>query len=561
VPEHEICWVPNPHSRAGGDNLQLLEIVPGHYHFEASFFATNLCKMVGTNPRSQFYKTPATGESRPTSRRPYSWGNGRTIKRQEFYASRRQARAIEEKEQTATTSLRDNVTAPSPNQKQGRPVTNLGVPFVSQGPNLTEMEATLYDNNLFYRNGNPKPTTNLTARRLTSKARKRQGGRKRNRRRNRRGRPSDEVSKEPNPTTTERTQGADEPTQTGSDAIPPSPCQHMGTILSLPPAEPKIEDGAACFGPNTALLIQDPLNWAAHVLVDKLTRPIGSLKKGDTVLAEKHGKFFLARVKCVMTFEIPQAIDPTANRIIQDNTLSTGLGFTLTRHHHILNYGQIHCNTQGKWQLSNQADNMQWMVAADLSRYPTRTRQPHTFPVTRVFNLALDPPGNVVILTPSHKAYISASLGYHMRYGKDPDDRIEQTGGIPVYTRGDALQLQGLPEFGRGLIQWGQGAVTRANDGRLTFDRHKIIRRGHNLFLDQPLETLSNIIETLPATENNMWRLQKWRQVCKDGNSTSTHIRDPRATGNAILGLSSRIYGCPYTDGQLPWYGMKTSNQ
>jgi len=50
-------------------------------------------------------------------------------------------------------------------------------------------------------------------------------------------------------------------------------------------------------------------------------------------------------------------------------------------------------------------------------------------------------------------------------------------------------------------------------------------------------------------------------RFAKDGNSTSTHIRVPRATGNAILGLSSRIYGCPCTDGQLPWYGIKTSNQ
>jgi len=245
-----------------------------------------------------------------------------------------------------------------------------------------------------------------------------------------------------------------------------------------------MEDGAACFGPNTALLIQDPLNWAAHVPVDKLTRPIGFLKKGDTVLAEKHGKFFVARIKCVMTFEIPQAIDPTANRVIQDNTLSTGLGITLTKHHHIRNYGHIRHDKQGRLQLAAQEDDIQWKVAADLTRYPTRTRQAHTFRVSKVFNLALDPPGNLVILTPSHKAYISASLGYHMRCGKDPDDRTEQTGGIPVYTRGDALQLQGLPEFGRGLIQWGQGAVTRANDGRLTFDRHKVIRRGHNLFLD-----------------------------------------------------------------------------
>jgi len=228
----------------------------------------------------------------------------------------------------------------------------------------------------------------------------------------------------------------------------------MGMLPREPPVELGTENGAACFGPNTALLIQDPLNLTTHAL----TRLIGSLQHGDTVLAERHGpdgrgKFFSATVKCVMTFEIPQAMDPAANRIIQENTLSTGLGFTLTKHHHIRNYGQIHHNTQGKWQLTNQADNIQWMVAADLSRYPTRTQQPHTFPVTRVFNLVLDPPGNVVILTPSHKVYISASLGYHMRYGNNPDDRLQRTGGIPVYTQGDALQLQGLPEFGRGLIQ------------------------------------------------------------------------------------------------------------
>ena len=97
-----------------------------------------------------------------------------------------------------------------------------------------------------------------------------------------------------------------------------------------------------------------------------------------------------------------------------------------------------------------------------------------------MFNLVLDPPGNVVILTPSHKVYISASLGYHMRFETNPDDRLQRTGGMPVYTQRDALQLQGLPEFGRGIIQWGQGAVTRTNNGRLTFDRNKVIRRGRN---------------------------------------------------------------------------------
>jgi len=288
VPEHEIQWGPNPHRSTCGDTSQLLEIVPDHHHFKASYLATAYYNLVKTDLRSQFYKTPPTGESSLTSRPPWSRDKGRTIKRQELYASRRLARAIAGKEKTETTSPRVNVTAPSPNQKQG-PDTNLGV---SQEPTLTETNATLHDNSLFYKNGNPKPKTNPIVRPLprglTSRARKRQGGRKRKRRRNRHGRPSDEASQELNPTTTERTQGGDDPTQTRSDAIPLSPHQHMGTLPRTPLVEPEMENGAACFGPNTALLIQDPFNWTAHAPVETLTRPIGSLKYGDTVLAEKH---------------------------------------------------------------------------------------------------------------------------------------------------------------------------------------------------------------------------------------------------------------------------------
>ena len=99
----------------------------------------------------------------------------------------------------------------------------------------------------------------------------------------------------------------------------------MDTILGSTPAEWMTTEGAACFGPDTALLGQDPLSWATHVPVDTLTRPIDSLKKGDTVLAEKHDKFFVARVACVMTFEVPQTADPKANRVLQDTILSTGL--------------------------------------------------------------------------------------------------------------------------------------------------------------------------------------------------------------------------------------------
>ena len=390
---------------------------------------------------------------------------------------------------------------------------------MAQGPAPIANETILYDHDSFYRDGNSKPKTDPTARPLphgsTSTARKRQGGRTRNRRRNQRDRPSDVALQTPKPTTTVKTQVGDVPTPRGNDVILLSPSQHTDTILGSTPAEWMTTEGAACFGPETALLGQDPLSWATHVPVDTLTRPIDSLKKGDTVLAEKHDKFFEARVTCVITFEVPQLTDPTADRALQDTTLSTGLGFTLTSHHHIWNLGYIRLDKQDRWQLTAQEADTQWKVAADLTRYPTRTRQPHTTPVTRVFNLVLDPPGNVVILAPNHKIYISASLGYHMRCGKEPEDRTVQMGEMPVYTRGDALQLQGLPKFSRGLIQWGQGAVTRANDSRLTFDRHKVLRLGYNLFHEQPPETLSNIIDTLPATEDNMWQLRKWRQVCQ----------------------------------------------
>ena len=273
--------------------------------------------------------------------------------------------------------------------------------------------------------------------------------------------------------------------------------------------------GAACFGPSTDLLVQDPLSSTTQAPFETLTRPIDSLQKGDTVLAEKHGKFFMARIICVMTFEVPQATESTANTVHSDGPLSTGLGFTLTSHHHIRHYGHVGHDRHSRWRLDAHKVATHWRIAADLTRYPTRTRQIHSAPVTRVFNLVLDPPGNLIILAPHQQIYISASLGYHMRGGKEPEDRTPQMGEMPVYTREDALQLQRLPEFSRGLIHWRQGAATRDPDGRLTFDRNKVIRQGPNLFKAQSDEFLSMIIDALPATVDNMWLLRIWRVVCK----------------------------------------------
>ena len=174
----------------------------------------------------------------------------------------------------------------------------------------------------------------------------------------------------------------------------------------------------------------------------------------------------------------------------------------------------------------------------------SRSRNSHLTPVKRVFNLVLDPPGNVVILTKSNDLYISASLGYHMRHETGTEGSSALEGGKPVYTRKDATLLQGLPEFSRGIIQWGQGAVTRTPDGRLQFDRNKAIRRGRHLFHNQPIETLSNIVETLPTTEESMRLLQGWKQVCRGWKHHISSYTGP--TSERRLG----ICGSPCIDAQ-----------
>ena len=56
VPSHELRWESSPYKKKGGDHLRLLELVPGHYFYRSSDVASDLCKLVGTDLRSQFYK-------------------------------------------------------------------------------------------------------------------------------------------------------------------------------------------------------------------------------------------------------------------------------------------------------------------------------------------------------------------------------------------------------------------------------------------------------------------------------------------------------------------------
>jgi len=164
------------------------------------------------------------------------------------------------------------------------------------------------------------------------------------------------------------------------------------------------------------------------------------MKYGDTVLAKRLGSrgqttvFYLSRVTCVMFLEIPQDDDPVLNKIIQENTLSTGLGVTLTKHHHIRKHGQVSQDSRAKWHLTHEPKNPVWREAADLGRDTSSLRRSRIPSVKWVVNLVLDPSGNVVILTPNRDLYISASLGYHMRHGKAAVGSSETDSSTPVYT-------------------------------------------------------------------------------------------------------------------------------
>jgi len=119
-----------------------------------------------------------------------------------------------------------------------------------------------------------------------------------------------------------------------------------------------------------------------------------------------------------MFFEILQEDNPSMNKSLQEVTLTTGMEVTLTEHHHIRPYGQLSQDSMKQWHLTHKPKNPAWMEAADLFRSKSTSRQTYTTPVKKVVNLALDPRGNIVILSPDLFLYISASLGYHMRRGK-----------------------------------------------------------------------------------------------------------------------------------------------
>ena len=130
-------------------------------------------------------------------------------------------------------------------------------------------------------------------------------------------------------------------------------------------------------------------------------------------------------------FEILQDDNPALNKSIHEDTLSTELGFTLTKHHHIRAYGRLSQDSTEKWHLTHQPKNPVWMEAADLGQGTSPSRRTCRTPVKKVVNLVLDPPGNLVILTPNLYLCISASrLPHETRETRrrKPRNRQQHTG-------------------------------------------------------------------------------------------------------------------------------------
>jgi len=206
--------------------------------------------------------------------------------------------------------------------------------------------------------------------------------------------------------------------------------------------------------------------------------------------------------------------------------------------------------------MAQQPKNLLWVKAVDLGRerscnHPFSLRRTCSTSVKKVVNLVLDPPGNVVILTPDLHLYISASLGYHMRHRKEENGGQKAGNGTLGYTLKESEGSQGLPEFSQGSIQWGSGAVSRTPDGRLAFHKNKAIGQGRNLFHNQPIEIISNTIETYKPRKTTCNCYNAGNKYVGAGGTTSV-LTDPNNHWQRSLRTEVRGIWKPLHDRAMP---------
>jgi len=419
VSELEAQWELNPYAQECGDTSGLLGLKPGHYQLKGNMEAHDLYSLAQSDFYSQFFQTRPTGEPETGLEPPFSLGKAKVLHNQRRSASR--LRVLSTTAQAKRVDTRSTAITPSLTLSQQREsIRARNDIFIKsdpiQKPTLEEIGISVRDKELLH----PDPTEQNPKRGLTSRERKRPRSRKSDMRLEHGWTSNIVAPEEPNPEKNEKFKVG----KKSSQSLNPAgyrrldlPTQQIDPVLE----EPGTETGAACFGPQTLLLVQNPMNQVTYDSGKSLTRPIERIGHGSTVLAEKQDRkgrstFFLSKVACLMIFEIPQDGDPEANMFLQKKILSKGLGFPPTKHHHVRKYGHIHEQASGGRHVLAPAHTTKWCEAADLDEMDQKTTTfrsdiPLTI-VTRVFNLVLDPPGNVVILAHRDELYSDPGISY-----------------------------------------------------------------------------------------------------------------------------------------------------
>ena len=351
--ELEAQWEHNPYAREYSDTSGFLGLKPGRYQLKGNKLASDLCDLVQSDLYSQFFLIGPKDEPKGGSEPSFSLGKAKVVSNQRRSASRLRALLATESADIKSMITASRTIPSQPLEKTRAKRDILEKRNSTQEPTPTKLVVPPREEDPRYKKDQPEPgpTVSIPKRDPTSKERKRP--RNKDRRREQSGTPKAMAPNEPNPRNLETLTMGEEPLQLSNLAGNKRP--ELPTHIDSSLEEPGTETGAACFGPQTLLFVQNPMNQATYDSGKALTRPIERIDQGCLVLAEKQdtkGKsiFFLARVMCVMIFEIPQEGDPEANRALQAKILSKSPGLILTKHHHVRKYGFIHEQEPGGGQ-------------------------------------------------------------------------------------------------------------------------------------------------------------------------------------------------------------------
>ena len=155
---HDVIRERNPYAEACQDCTDLLGIVPGHYHLQATHTAKALCVLMQTNLHSQFYKSAPKIVIKVLG---YSLGRNRVTKNQACSATRLQV--LEAKNEEVNAAVSSSGSTPtlrpthSPEQGESTAEEEADEDETTHDPIDKRIEVPPRDSSLFYSNGNAKP--------------------------------------------------------------------------------------------------------------------------------------------------------------------------------------------------------------------------------------------------------------------------------------------------------------------------------------------------------------------------------------------------------------------